>query len=182
VKEERLKIGEFFAAEYRRMIGYVRKLIDDSSDWESEDIVQDVMTGIFEAADISRPVGNISAYIYRSLRNRVIDKLRGRRSIDSLDAVDSESGMTLLDILEDSRADFEEDMFMEELRAALLESIEKLPDDQRTVVIMTEFEGKTFREISENTGVPVGTLLARKSRALEWLRRELNQYNNLMEF
>lgn len=62
------------------MVGYVRHIIDDASDRDSEDIVQDVMAGIFEAADITRPVENLSAYIYRSLRNRVIDIIRDRKS------------------------------------------------------------------------------------------------------
>lgn len=174
-------IADFFTTEYRRMVSYVRNLIEDGTDRDSEDIVQDVVTGIFEAADVTRPIENITAYVYRSLRNRVIDIMRRRKEQLSLDAADPETGGTLLDLLEDARSDMESDMLFEEFRAALFDTIDSLPDDQRTVIVMTEFEGVAFRELSVKTGVPIGTLLSRKSRALERIRSELNKYYFLLE-
>jgi len=181
VKENHLRIADFFAKEYRRMTGYVRSIIEDSSDWESEDIIQDVMTGIFEAADITRPIENLSAYIYRSLRNRVTDKMRIRKNTLSLDAPDPETGISFMDTIKDDRYDIAEGIIMDEIRNAFFNSVENLPDEMKTVFIMTEFEGKTFRKISEETGVPVNSLLSRKSRALDRIRVELNQYKMYME-
>ncbi len=181
MKDNRSGLNEFFTSEYRRMAGYVRKLIDDSAERESEDIVQDVITGIFEKADITRPIENITAYAYRSLRNRVIDIIRGRREQLSLDAEDPATGISLLDLLEDARLDIDSEMLFSEFRSALFDSIDRLPDEQRAVIIMTEFEGQSFREISQKTGVPAGTLLSRKSRALEKIRAELNRFYFLLE-
>ncbi len=174
-------IADFFTTEYRRMVSYVRNLIEDGTDRDSEDIVQDVVTGIFEAADVTRPIENITAYVYRSLRNRVIDIMRRRKEQLSLDAADPETGGTLLDLLEDARSDMESELLFEEFRTALFDTIDSLPDDQRTVIVMTEFEGVAFRELSVKTGVPIGTLLSRKSRALERIRGELNKYYFLLE-
>jgi RNA polymerase sigma factor (sigma-70 family) len=181
LKADRQSIVKFFTDEYRKMTGYVRSLIEDSSDLDSEDIVQDVMTGVFEAADISRPIENLSAYVYRSLKNRVIDRMRKRRDTLSLEEQDAETGISLLDILEDYRYDPETEVFMEIFRDALFASIEKLPDEQKAVFIMTEFESMTYRDISEKSGVPVGTLLSRKSRALERIKKDLSQFINFTE-
>jgi RNA polymerase sigma-70 factor (ECF subfamily) len=48
----------------------------------------------------------------------------------------------------------------------MMQAIEKLKPEQQEVIIATEFEGYTFEELSEKTGVPIGTLLSRKHRAM----------------
>ena len=70
------EISRFFKDEYSRMNSYVKQRIDDMASRDSEDIIQDVMLGVFEAADVSGPVENLAAYIYSSLRNRIVDILR----------------------------------------------------------------------------------------------------------
>jgi len=46
---------------------------------------------------------------------------------------------------------------------------------------MTEFEGRSYSEISKMTGIPPGTLLSRKSRAIDRIRADLHLYRNFME-
>jgi len=59
----------------------------------------------------------------------------------------------------------------------LFEAIDALNVDQRAVLIETEFEGRTFKELAKEWGVPVGTLLARKSRALAKIRKIFQDSN-----
>lgn len=181
MKDNRRILTDFFAAEYRRMIAYVRNLIEDASDRDSEDIIQDVVTGILEKADITHPVENMAAYVYRSLKNRVIDMLRRKNNNQSLDAENADTGVSLIELLEDVRCDVESGLLFGEFREALFDSIDNLPDEQRYVIIMTEFEGFNFRNLSEKTGIPIGTLLSRKARGLERIRKELEVYHYLLE-
>ena len=60
-------------------------------------------------------------------------------------------------------------VLLEELEAAL----EELPEEQRTVFVAHELEGRSFRELSEAMGVSVNTLLSRKRYAVLQLRRRL---------
>ena len=46
---------------------------------------------------------------------------------------------------------------------------------QKAIVIETEFEGRSFRELADEWNIPIGTLLARKSRALQKIRKELEK-------
>src|SRR5512136_1838177 len=94
---------DFLKKERSRLVRYVRSLIDDAADREGEDIVQDVVLGLFEKADISAPVENLAAYVYQSLRNRVIDAMRRRKPGNaSLDAeLPGDSGGTLADVVSD---------------------------------------------------------------------------------
>lgn len=166
------RIITFLADERERLVRYVRRHINDAAERDGEDIVQDVILSVFSTADITIPIENLSAYVYRSLRNRIVDYLRKKRDIVSFDAENSENGdLTLADILPDPHFDSGRVDLRLDIRQRLFRALEVLNDEQRAVVIATELEGRTFQELSEEWSVPLGTLLARKSRALRRIRK-----------
>ena len=156
------KIVEFFKSEYKKLVGYVRQRIDDTAERDAEDIVQDVILNIFDRADVGGPIENLSAYIYRSLRNRVVDLLRKKKYTLSFSDAISVS-------LDDTHSKLEKKELFEEIYRAM----DSLKEEERAVVIATEFDERSFRDLSEDWGVPIGTLLAKKSRALEKIRKIL---------
>jgi RNA polymerase sigma factor (sigma-70 family) len=156
------KFSEFFQREYFRLVRYVRRLIDDAANRDAEDIVQDVMLSIFDKADVTIPIENLAAYVYRSLRNKVIDIFRKKEDV-----------LSLSDMIYDARYDTEREVARKELMDFVFRAVDSLPAEQRAVLIATEFEGWSFRELSEEWEIPIGTLLARKSRALQHIRKKL---------
>lgn len=166
------RIADFFRTEYSKMVHFVSGLIDDAADRDVEDVVQDVMLNIFDSADVTRPVTNLSGYIYRSLRNRVIDLIRARKFEESLDAV-GDDNVSLADVLYDARYDTVSDFERNEIRGEIFNALDELEEDERVIIFLTEFEGRSFREVSERTGVPVGTLLSKKSRAIRKVKSKL---------
>ena len=59
------------------------------------------------------------------------------------------------------------------LRRRLLVVLARLPDDQRSILVLREVEGLAYREIAEALGIPVGTVMSRLARARERLVLEL---------
>ena len=178
-ENERSKLVEFFRNEYDRLVGYVRKMIVDTAERDGEDIVQEVILNAFNLADVNAPIENVSAYLYQSLRNRIIDYLR-KRKMDtvSLEAVVLEgSDLRLADFLSDPRDSIIDQFEKREMFYFLFEAMETLNEGQKAVLIETEFEGRSFKELAEEWGVPVGTLLARKSRALANIRKIFQDFN-----
>ena len=57
----------------------------------------------------------------------------------------------------------------------VLEGLEEIPVEQKWVFVKNEFEGVSFREMSEETGVNINTLLARKRYAVLYLRKKLQE-------
>jgi RNA polymerase sigma factor (sigma-70 family) len=170
------RIADFFKTERARLVHYVRRLIDDAADRDGEDIVQDVMVNLFNMADVTVPFENLTAYVYRALRNRVIDIFKKRRADEvSLDDV-RDDALSLKDVLFDSRYDTASEAERDELREMLYRAIDSLDEAHRAIVVLTEFEGRSFREISDEWGVPVGTLLSRKSRAMGRIREQLVRF------
>lgn len=171
-EKQRRRFAEFFTAEWGRLVSYVRSWLADEADREAEDVVQDVLTGIFERADVTAPILDLSGYVYRALHNRIVDAYRSKRKTVSLDAED-EDGESLQDVLADLRFEAAAELESREIQDALFAAIDTLPVDQRAVVVATELEGRKFRELSAEWGIPMGTLLARKHRAVKSLRAAL---------
>jgi RNA polymerase sigma factor (sigma-70 family) len=159
---QKKRIAGFIATEWSRLVGYVRAWIADTAERDAEDVVQDVLERMFEKADVSEPIADISAYLYRSLRNRVIDLYRKpKREAE------------LADEVADLRYDIAESLDREEASEAMFEAMDDLPEAQREVLVATELEGRSFKELAEEWNVPIGTLLARKHRAIRALRETL---------
>jgi DNA-directed RNA polymerase specialized sigma24 family protein len=52
-------------------------------------------------------------------------------------------------------------------------AMEGLTEGERAVILATELDGRPFKELAAEWQVPIGTLLARKSRGLEKIRKQL---------
>lgn len=170
------QIKEFLANEHKQLILFVRGLIDDTADRDAEDIIQDVIYHLFEKGDISEPIEHIGAYIYRAIRNRVIDTFRRKRPVVSLDEpVVEDDVFRLVDIIADTKDDLTENVERKELYMLVMEHIKKLPPREQALIIATEVEGYTFAELSQKWDAPVGTLLSQKSRALNKIRDVLKK-------
>jgi RNA polymerase sigma factor (sigma-70 family) len=159
------RLAEFLRQERQALVGYVRRRIDDAAGHEAEDIVQDV---VVDRADPSIPIQNLAAYIYQALRNRIVDFYRRKRETVALQEAQVASG-------QDPSLEIEK----EEMLDDVFEAMERLSVEERAVVLATEMEGRTFRELAEDWGIPIGTLLARKSRALGKIRNQLTGQTNL---
>jgi len=171
------RIADFFRIEHQRLVNYVRRWIDDTAERDGEDIVQDVALNIFDRADLTIPIEYLSAYVYRALRNRTIDFLRRRkRPVISLDMDNNENPQSSLsDLIFDRRYEAEKALEKKQLQARIYKAINSLNEQQKAIVIETEFEERTFQELAHEWNTPIGTLLARKSRALKKIRKALEK-------
>ena len=160
---QKKRIADFIATEWHRLVGYVRSWVEDNADRDAEDIVQDVITGIWEKADVTAPIADLGAYVYRSLRNRIVDVYRAAQR----------KAIALNEPVIDERYEASLAAEWKENQERLFGAIDSLVPAQKAVLVATELEGRSFRELSEEWDVPIGTLLARKHRAIHMLRKAL---------
>lgn len=161
----RQKFENFFRTEYRKLVNYVRKNIEDRFFGSTpEDIVQDVALSILNKLDFDQQFENMAGYIYRSLKNKIIDAGRQKKIAESTDNPENNYSNYLQSIPLDTEIDFFKELGLTEEQ--LYESFGKLLPDEQAIIMLTELEGRTFSELSEKWDVPIGTLLSRKHRAL----------------
>jgi RNA polymerase sigma factor (sigma-70 family) len=127
---------------------------------------------------VTEPIENIIGWLYTIARNKIIDRYRNKRVTVSLQQEKEDT--TLEELLEDSGIDIEKDLIRTAVMDALIEALEELPKEQRDAFIQQAIEGKTFREISEETGTPLNTLIARKRYAVQFLRRRLHELKEII--
>lgn len=165
------RVKSVLTDEYDKMLEYVeRYLTNRFFGAEAEDIIQDVALNLFSRPDINSPIENISAYIYQSIRNRIYDLYRKKDDHQSLENYEEQS---LENISVDESE--EENIFSGEITNKVREAVNSLSPDQQAIIAATIYNGETFESLSQRWGIPIGTLLARKRRAIIKLRKELNK-------
>ena len=85
------KFKDFFTNEYQNLVNYIRKYVDTRVyGIDPDDIIQDIALNFFDKIDFNNPIENIAAYLYRAIRNKIIDYQRQpKRSIPLGNFVDN---------------------------------------------------------------------------------------------
>ena len=151
------------------MKSYVNKFISDYGAMEADDIIQDVALNLFSKPDFDSTIENAAAFVYRSLKNKIIDNYRKKKRTDSIDRNEKYSQM------EDEKSNTSKEYEKKEDAGKLNKALKMLSKDQRQIIIETEFDGKSFAELAGEWNVPIGTLLSRKHRAMANLQKILNR-------
>jgi RNA polymerase sigma factor (sigma-70 family) len=173
ISEQDQLISEAMERDQPRLRSFIRRHVTDNG--EADDILQDVFYELLQAYRLMKPVEHVTGWLFRVARNRIIDLFRSKRA-DSLSnpVAGDEEGALLLEDLLPSADDGPEAAYA---RAVLLDAVEdaleELPEEQRSVFIAHELIGTSFKQLSEETGVGVNTLLSRKRYAVLHLRRRL---------
>ncbi len=171
-----LQIENLFRTDRKKFLGFIRQRV--RSQEEAEDILQDVFTNVLAAsANVQKPIENIASWVFTAVRNRIIDSYRKKRAetfSDMQTPGQAEDGVDSFEnFLGDLTTSPESDLIRKTIWESVLEGLEELPEEQREVFVKNEFEGVSFREMSEETGVNINTLLARKRYAVLHLRKKL---------
>jgi RNA polymerase sigma factor (sigma-70 family) len=172
--EQDRQITEVVAEQRSRLRNFIRRRVPDPSD--AEDIVQEVFYKLVEANRLLMPIEHVTGWLFSVARNRTTDLFRKKSpEVFSDAAVVDEDGdlLRIEDMLPSPDAGPEalyfRNVLLEELEFALAE----LPDEQREVFVAHELEGRSFKELSAESGVGVNTLLSRKRYAVLHLRERL---------
>jgi RNA polymerase sigma-70 factor (ECF subfamily) len=146
-------------AEIPRLRRYARTLARDAA--AADDLVQDCLARALAKLHLWQEATDLRAWLFTILHNQYVNHVR--RSVREGVAVGlSESEPTL------TRAAHQDQRL--ELRD-FARAIAKLPEDQRSVILLIGLEGMRYEEVAEILDVPVGTVRSRLSRAREALRR-----------
>ena len=173
------QLSEIIAEQRSRLRDFIRRRVPDPRD--AEDIVQEVFYELVEANHLLMPIEHVTGWLYRVARNRITDLFRKRKperfSEAAIENADGEI-LQVEDLLPSRDAGPEALFFRNVLLDELEFAIDELSDEQREVFIAHEIDGRSFKELSDETGISVSTLLSRKRYAILHLRERLqNIYN-----
>ena len=178
--EQDRRIDDAVRRDWMRLRNFIRHRVTDDGD--AEEILQEVFYELVEAYRLMKPIEQVSAWLFRVARNRITDLFRKKKPLafSEVPAAVSEHGeaLRLEDLLPSPNAGPDEayarSVLIEELDAAL----EELPVEQREAFVAHEIEGRSFKELSAETGLSVNALVLRKHYAVQHLRERLAAIHN----
>lgn len=156
-----------------RLRSFIRRRVLDAGD--AEDILQDVFYELLEAYRFMKPMEQVTAWLFRVARNRITDLFRKQKPVSLNEPVSEEESLSLEDLLPSVEAGPDAVYARNLLFDLLDEALDELPEKQREVFVAHELQGRSFKEVAEETGVSVTTLLSRKRYAVLHLRQRLGE-------
>jgi len=166
-----------------KIVGYLAHVVG----WrDAEDLTQEVFVKVNQALDSFRGESRVSTWIYRIATNAALDKLRspsfqqtGRKSLSG-DSI-GEGEIEIMDKnawTGENTPSIETSVVRKEMNECIRGVVEKLPENYRTVVVLSELEGFRDDEIAEILGVSIHTAKIRLHRARARLKNELEAHCN----
>jgi len=181
--EQDHQISDVVTREQSRLRNFIRRRVPDPRD--AEDILQDVFYELVEANRLLMPIEHVTGWLFRVARNRITDLFRKKRPESFSDAAVADEGGEVLQIedLLPSPDAGPEGLYVRKVLLDELElAVDELPEEQRAVFVAHELEGRSFKEMSAETGISVNTLLSRKRYAVLHLRERLQSiYDEFMK-
>lgn len=153
----------------RKIQGAIYRIV--GSEDEARDLCQEAFLKAYRALGSFRQEARFSSWLYRIALNLSRDRLRRRRgrmlvSLEELDEGEAppQMGPSALDMVE-----------ARDVSRRVAAAVATLPEDQREVILLKEYEGLTFLEIAEVLDLPISTVKTRLYRGLEQLRHRLER-------
>ncbi len=168
-------ISQLLERHSRRLRDYVRMMVKDND--VAEDLVQEILIKVVKVIDEGRYTdkGRFLPWLLRIAHNKVLDYFRTQKQAKTIS--ESSAGFDILGSKSFAEPSIEDQMISEQCAKEIRALVEELPEEQREVVRMRYYEGLSFKEIAEHTGVSINTALGRMRYALINMRNIIKEKN-----
>ncbi|MDE2850879.1 MAG: sigma-70 family RNA polymerase sigma factor [Acidobacteriota bacterium] len=147
---------------------------------DAEDLLQETYLRAYKYYDKFQEGTNFKAWLFKILKNTFINRYRKRQRQplkNSFDEIEGSFESKLLESPLTARgATPEEELMVDALDQDVQQALEALPEDYRTAVELADLQGLSYREIADQLGIPLGTVMSRLYRGRRKLEAVLLQY------
>ena len=174
---DRAAISQLIDRHTHRVRDYIRMMVKDND--VADDILQETFIKAVRVIDEGRyaDTGKFLSWVLRIAHNQVIDHFRSQKNAKTVS--ESDAGYNMLGTLRFAERTVEDAMISSQIEEDVRRLIERLPTEQREVVMMRYYSGLSFQEIADQTDVSINTALGRMRYALINLRKMIKE-NNLI--
>jgi RNA polymerase sigma-70 factor (ECF subfamily) len=159
------------------LYNFALRMTGDGDD--ANDLVQDTFLKAFRFFDKFEKGTNCKAWLFRIMKNTFINTYRKKtKEPDKVDYEEVENFYENVKPFSTDSAHLEKEIYDNLLDDEITSAIASLPDDFKTVIILSDIEGFTYDEIADFVDCPVGTVRSRLHRARKMLFAKLYKYAN----
>lgn len=171
---DRQAFDQLVAMYQNRAYQFALRLTHNQDD--AADMVAETFIRAYKAIERFRSEASFSTWLFRILYNAYLDLQRrdkSKRHVSLDERIEGEDGEMRRQI-PDTSASPQELAEGEEQKVALMKAVHQLPDYQQSMILLFHTEGKSYEEIAEIVGLPLGTVKSRMNRARLSLRKILS--------
>ncbi|MHC4150329.1 MAG: RNA polymerase sigma factor [Planctomycetota bacterium] len=175
MKENALEFRDIYDEFHAKILHYLERMVGKD---EAEDLTQEVFLKVNKSLEGFKGQSSLSTWIYRIATNSALDKLRSRSFRQdeqkvSLSGADGDVQREDENIcLEEKSLSAEREAIRKEMNECIREFVDRLPEDYRTVIILSELKDLKNQEIAEILGVSLDAVKIRLHRARARLKAE----------
>ena len=161
----------------RRIFSYIMHTVKDKA--LAEDIFQDTFIKVINTLKKGEynEEGKFLPWILRISHNLIIDTFRRDKRMPTISGGTNDDGeaFDIFNLLGKHDKTIEQEIIQHQVRKDIRKLIERLPADQREVLMMRHYFDMSFKEISEQTNVSINTALGRMRYALINMRKMIEE-------
>jgi RNA polymerase sigma-70 factor (ECF subfamily) len=170
---DELAFEKIFNANYNRITGFCNQFVYDTD--KAKSIAQEVFLNLWLNRQKVESINGIRAFLYTYAKSSCLNYIRHRKIVrkyeDShLQEREDDLNREILESFDFNSLEFTE------LESLIQKAINDLPEKCRQVFVMSRFEGKMNKEISEELNISIKAVEANMTRALKTLRADLAEY------
>ena len=171
-------VSQLLERHTRRVRDYVRMMVKDND--VADDLTQEILIKVVKVLDEGRYTdkGRFQPWLLRIAHNRVLDYFRAQKQVKTIN--ESSVGYDILGSKNMAEPSIEEEIISEQRAEEIRALVDELPEEQREVVKMRYYEGLSFKEIAELTGVSINTALGRMRYALINMRQLIKKKKKVL--
>ncbi len=164
---DRACFGELIERWQRKIYGFICRYVGNSTD--AQDLTQDTFTKAYTNLDRLADPARFSSWLYKIALNEFRMRFRRQRRVHSVPLQDEQGAPAGPELAETATPETE--LAAKEDVELLREVFSQLPEEQKAVILMKEYQGLKFHEISELLGIPLSTVKSRMYLGLKTLRK-----------
>jgi RNA polymerase sigma-70 factor, ECF subfamily len=176
--DTQLKFQEIHDQFRSKILRYLAHMVGEN---EAEDLTQEVFVKISQALPTFRGESSVSTWLYKVATNTALDKLRNKSfrpvrqdgPLVTLDSLDWNEKAALPDV---GGSSAEQRAIRRETNACIRGVIDKLPENYKTPIVLSDIEGMNDKEVAKILGLNIRAAKMRLHRAREKLRKLLSEY------
>ena len=170
------EFNQLYAQHKVKLAGIAGRELKDKD--RAADVVQDVFSTLYENMIDENPIQNMASWLVGVTLNKIRELRRKEKRYtfpDNKNGDEEEENTSFFDLLKDKHLLVDNEMYHSWIKEKIELAIEELPEEQKWVFIQHEIEEKSFKELEEESGVALKTLLSRKHYAVKALKKKLEE-------
>jgi RNA polymerase sigma-70 factor (ECF subfamily) len=141
----------------QQLLSFIRSKVETLED--AEDILNDVFVKFTQTVNENAIPGNVSSWLYRVTKNRIVDYYRAKKRFEQLP--------------EDLSAESDDADMIRQLSLCMLPMIKALPETYQQPLMLSEIEGKKYKEVAAELGLSLSAVKSRILRGREKLNKSM---------